>query len=66
MVTTLMHAKRVSVLLSGGWSADRCVSREASRAAATSWWTAATLSGRLDSCLYSTEPYSKKVLCLQS
>lgn len=46
---------------SAGWSAGRCVSREASRAAATSWWTAVTPSGRLDSCRCSTEPCSMKV-----
>lgn len=51
-------------LLRGGWSADRCDSREASRAAVINWWMAVTLSGRLDSCLFSTELYLKKVLYL--
>lgn len=46
----------------GGWSADRCVLKAASRAAVINWWTAATLSGRRDCCLYSTEPYLKKVV----
>lgn len=68
-ISNVSHGKLCVVLcgvvwppaLSAGWSAGRCASREASRAAATSWWTAATPSGRRDSCRCSTEPCSTKV-----